>query len=443
MLEPIKSALRSAYFSKRLNPVAVKAYSRLRPPPYMRPRMEFDYDVWNGICAFHSDDGRQIGENNTNPEIYREIVETESKPCKFEGSRYGLPINLTALRNVMASWDDALQLVTTVRANYIARRGLDHSRFNLMEGYVLSKMGAAYVSYLVRRRGSTYAATPPLETVFFTLGVGPFMVVRALMEKGDLTPLDPEPMSGERLYELADSSGSLLSGLSGHGCAGSKKLITQFLDATMNGTYTKALNSTEVTRMLSAIDDWDRFYAYVYASSKLELLVKLAQCLSAQTLLALQADQAAALAPSEAELLARTLAGCYHRARTELDDRTVLANLLKVVLALLAEFDDPETQAALTQAGLLGPDGQARLGEISGTEGRAAAARRLRRITAVLQPRCQQELDLTNQSLDRFQGTKVSQDDLQVRSCGVAVRALLQSLEAEQGLDGRAARAAA
>ena len=32
-------------------------------------------------------------------------------------------------------------------------------------------MGAAYVSYLVRRRGSTYAATPPLETVFFTLGV--------------------------------------------------------------------------------------------------------------------------------------------------------------------------------------------------------------------------------------------------------------------------------
>ena len=121
----------------------------------------------------------------------------------------------------------------------------------------------------------------------------------------------------------------------------------------------------------------------------------------------------------------------------------MLANLLKVVLALLAEFDDHETQAALTQAGLLGPDGQARLGEISGPEGRAAAARRLRRITAVLQPRCQQELDLTNQSLDRFQGTKVSQDDLQVRSCGVAVRALLQSLDAEQGLDGRAARAAA
>lgn len=53
--------------------------------------------------------------------------------------------------------------------------------------------------------------------------------------------------------------------------------------------------------MLSAIDDWDRFYAYVYASRKLSLLVKLAQCPSAQTLLALQADPAAALAPSEAE----------------------------------------------------------------------------------------------------------------------------------------------
>ncbi|MDQ5897115.1 MAG: hypothetical protein QG612_1201, partial [Pseudomonadota bacterium] len=252
-----------------------------------------------------------------------------------------------------------------------------------------------------------------------------------------------QPMSGERLYELADTSGSLLSGISGHGCAGSKKLITQFLDATMNGTYTKELNSTEVTRMLSAIDDWDRFYAYVYATSKLELLVKLAQCLSAQALMALHTDQAASLAPAEADLLQRTLDSSFHHAKTELDDRTVQANLLKVLLALFAEFDDHDTQARLVQAGVLGADGQARLAELSGPGARAAVARRLRTITSVLHPRCQQELDLTSQALDRFQGTQVSEDDLQVRSCGVAVRALLQSLEAEQGLGGRTAGAAA
>ena len=115
MDHPVKRLLRQAYFSKRFNKIAVKLYSRLYPPPYQRPNMEFDTDVWNGICTFHAHDGRQIGENNTNPEIYRETIETEHKICKFEGQRNGLPINVTALRQVMAVWNDGLQFTTLLR----------------------------------------------------------------------------------------------------------------------------------------------------------------------------------------------------------------------------------------------------------------------------------------------------------------------------------------
>lgn len=129
------------FYSKRFNKLAVRLYSAVNPPPYRRANMEFDYDVWNGICTFHSHDGRQIGENNTNPAVYREVIETEHKICKFEGSRNGLPINVTALRHVMAVWTDALQFTTMLRNDYIRRRGLTGPRLTLRQGYVFSKLG--------------------------------------------------------------------------------------------------------------------------------------------------------------------------------------------------------------------------------------------------------------------------------------------------------------
>ena len=90
----------------------MRLYSLFNPPPYRRPNMEFDFGLWYGICTFRSENGRQIGENNTDPEIYREEVKTDHQISTFEGTRKGLPINVTALREVMALWDDAMQRTT-------------------------------------------------------------------------------------------------------------------------------------------------------------------------------------------------------------------------------------------------------------------------------------------------------------------------------------------
>ena len=64
-MDRIKALARNRLYrmlgSERFNKLAVRLYSAVRPPPYRRPNMEFDFDVWNGICSFHSVDGRQIG----------------------------------------------------------------------------------------------------------------------------------------------------------------------------------------------------------------------------------------------------------------------------------------------------------------------------------------------------------------------------------------------
>jgi hypothetical protein len=415
------------FYSKRFNKLAVRLYSAVNPPPYRRANMEFDHDVWNGICTFHSHDGRQIGENNTNPEIYREVIETEHKICKFEGSRNGLPINVTALRQVMAVWPDALQFTTMLRNDYIRRRGLGGPRLTLRQGYVFSKLGAAYPAYLARKRSHPISALPALETAFFTLGVGPFMIVRTFMERGDLAVLHEGPLTAAELYEMADSSGTLISA-GGKGCAGSKKLILDFLDVTMNGTFGKPLDSVDAQRAVNSIADWDEFYAYVYSTSRLELMVRLTQYLCAQSLWALQSREGL-LNGVEQALVSECFVKAYHDPGEAYDSRTVMGNFIQIVLALLDEFDFPQARTALVNANLVNSGHGGYLIDQVGGDARVSAARRIRLATELIFPLCKQELDATHRALRRFESDTITLDDLQNRACGPSLKPLLTMLE--------------
>ena len=415
------------FYSKRFNRLAVRLYSTVNPPPYRRANMEFDHDVWNGICTFHAHDGRQIGENNTNPAIYKEVVETEHKVCKFEGSRNGLPINVTALKQVMAVWPDALQFTTMLRNDYLRRRGLQGPRLTLAQGYVFSKLGAAYPAYLARKRSQPITSLPALETAFFTLGVGPFMVVRTFMERGDLAVLHDGPLTAAELYEMADRSGTLVSA-GGKGCAGSKKLILDFLDVTMNGTFAKPLESADARRAVDSIADWDEFYAYVYASARLELLVRLAQYLCAQSLWSLH-TRSGLLSEAELPLLAQCLDKAYHDPGAGYEPRTVMGNFIQIALALLDELDFPQARVALVEASLVQSGHGGYLIDQVGGDARVSAARRIRLATETLMPFCKQTLDDTHRALHRFTAHTITLDDLQRRACGPALQPLLALLE--------------
>lgn len=411
MSNPVKQLIRHAKHHPALRHLALKAYSIKHPPPYRRANMEFDFDIWNGISSLHGQDGRQIGENNAGPHPYKEDIATEHKAHKFGGSRAGLPINVTALKHVMAVWDDALQLATLMRNRYIAHRGLKERRFTLLSAYLFSKLGTALPAYLARRREQPLrdGDLPPLETAFFTLGVGPFMVLRALMEKGDRTALQPEPLSADALYEIADGCGSLVT-RAGKGCAGSPKLIREFLDVTMNGTYAKPLGSANAQRALNSVGDWRTFFDYTLAASRLELLIKLNQALFARTLMALQAGAVA----DDAAALAAAIDHSYFRVVDDGDDRAIVEVIVQVVSALIGDHDGTATLAPLRQAGLLDPSPLP-----AGPAAAAEAARRIRTVNTLLFPACERDLSTVHAALGRPGWGRITEAALMTR-CGGA-----------------------
>lgn len=422
MNSPVKRLIQRAKHQKTLRRWGLRAYAMKNPPPYRRPNMEFDIDIWNGISSLHGRDGRQIGENNTGPHLYKEDIPTEHKIFKFGGSREGLPVNMTALRHVLPVWDDALQLATLLRNRYIEQRGLTDTRFTLRNAYLYSKLGTALAAYLARRHHSPVkdGDLPPLECAFFTLGVGPFMVLRALIQKGDLSGMTLPPQTSEAYYEVADSSGSLVTP-AGKGCAGSPKLIREFLDVVMNGTYAKPLTSPEALRVMNSIEPWDSFYGYGLAASRLELLVKSAQTVCARTLLALR--QHAGVPPQDQAIVDATLEHSYYCVEPDGDHATILANIASAYADLIEEHDDTATVQQMREAGLL---------NVSNVHTPADAARKIRAAVEVLYPACDRDLKAMHHHLGRPGWGRISQQDLMRRVGGPGIDKLLAHLEVDR-----------
>ena len=248
--------------------------------------MEFERELWSGICTFKSSEGRHIGENNTHPAALTERMQTENLPCKFEGSRAGLRINATALRNIMAVWTDAIGLTVLQRRNFMQHMGWQEGHLTLPQAYVLSKISTARPAYLARRSVAPLASgeLDPVEAAFFSLGVGPAGIVTKLMETGDPRAIAGSRMSAAALYELADGCGSLISPFSGMGCAGSRRLIEGYLDLMINGVGEVASISDNATRVFNLVGDFGIFYEYALSACRLELYLRLSQALVGKAL---------------------------------------------------------------------------------------------------------------------------------------------------------------
>ncbi|HEX4383716.1 MAG TPA: hypothetical protein VH083_12225 [Myxococcales bacterium] len=78
-------------------------------------------------------EGRQVGELNTFPPGLRLKVPTEWKTCAYAGSRYHdeLPMNMTALKSMLAHWKPVLSATLTFRAELLKRRPQPPGQFRL------------------------------------------------------------------------------------------------------------------------------------------------------------------------------------------------------------------------------------------------------------------------------------------------------------------------
>ncbi|HEX4421293.1 MAG TPA: hypothetical protein VH165_25435 [Kofleriaceae bacterium] len=178
---------------------------------------------------FHRDDeGRPLREGRTPPE-YLHPGEIEYKPCPYPGSRQAAhPMNVSALRQTSAHWDEIVSALGWLRASYAEARGSYGP--DVMDVWRVSQLGSALPWFYVLRGDPMPAYAAALSKA--TLGTG--ILAQRLILKMLAERWLPPPFTTSALLALAESTGTLVGET--EVCSAPDKMIARFLDVLVGST---------------------------------------------------------------------------------------------------------------------------------------------------------------------------------------------------------------
>ena len=183
-------------------------------------------------------EGRQVGEINAMPEVLRLKLPTEWKMCGYAGSRYHdeQPMNMTALKSMIAHWKPVLRATLAVREEFLKRYPrLPDGRWRVGELHFLaSGILALPALQLMRWRGPVgNGDLDPVLSSLFRVTDGVRMVTAYLLDLPERPVLHDHPIAPRDVTDAAEREGLYVShrGV----CAGPKPMIDEFVATLMNG----------------------------------------------------------------------------------------------------------------------------------------------------------------------------------------------------------------
>jgi hypothetical protein len=212
---------------------------------------------------FHRDDeGRPIREGRTPPALLRE-GEIEYRQCPYPGSRYldPRPMNVSALRQTSAHWDEVMDAMALLRAAYEDVRG--GYRADVMDIWRASQLGSALPWFFLLGQGRGRPTTCPAYAAALskaTLGVGIWghrVFVQMLADRRMIPRF-----SSQHLLETAEQTGVLVADT--EVCAASDKMMLKFFDV-FTAERVAPSGIGEVAQLATVRDELLRFGAHYLA----------------------------------------------------------------------------------------------------------------------------------------------------------------------------------
>jgi hypothetical protein len=178
---------------------------------------------------FHRDDeGRPLREGRT-PAEFLKPDDIEYKSCPYAGGRFqhAKPMNVSALRQTSAHWDEICGALAVVRSGYATGR---EYKPDVMDIWRVSQLGSSLPWFFLFKRGAVPAYAAALAKA--TQGVGIWaqnMLVRTLTRGWQPPPFDAQTMAAD-----AEASGTLIGAT--EVCSGSDKMLERFFETYVDRT---------------------------------------------------------------------------------------------------------------------------------------------------------------------------------------------------------------
>lgn len=214
---------------------------------------------------FHRDEeGRPLREGRTPPEL-RRPGEIEYRPCPYPGSRQvaGRPMNVAALRQTSAHWDEITWALGFLRAAYAGVRGGYGP--DILDLWRVSQLGSALPWFHVLAGEPLPAYAAALSKA--TLGTG--ILAQRLLLRMLAEAWMPPPLTARTLAELAESTGTLVGET--EVCSAPDRMIARFLEVLVGDPDASVEAPTPAVERLVAARDRVLGFGASYCAFKLAM----------------------------------------------------------------------------------------------------------------------------------------------------------------------------
>jgi hypothetical protein len=206
---------------------------------------------------FHrdADDDRPIREGRTPPALLRP-GELEYRTCPYAGSRLGQPMNVAALKQTGARWDEIVDALAFLRAAYTEARGGAYGP-DVLDLWRVSQLGSGLPWFFILREPGARAPAYAAALSKAALGTG-ILAQRLLVE---LLSMQAIPvMTPAALLDAAERTRTMLAET--EVCAASEKMIHRFIDVLFEPrrTFAGAGPVGELARARAAVLDFGAHY---------------------------------------------------------------------------------------------------------------------------------------------------------------------------------------
>jgi hypothetical protein len=183
-------------------------------------------------------EGRQVGEVNTFPEILRLKIPTEWKTCNYAGSRYHdeTPMNMTALRSMIAHWRPVLRTTLACREEFLRRYPpIGDGTWRLGEVHFLSSGILALVGFELMRWNDPVknGELDPVLSSLFRVTDGVRMVAAHMMDVPKLRTTYDTQIVARDITDMAEREQQFHT--SKGVCAGPQNMIEEFVTTLLDG----------------------------------------------------------------------------------------------------------------------------------------------------------------------------------------------------------------
>jgi hypothetical protein len=208
---------------------------------------------------FHRDvEGRPIREGRTPKELLQP-GEIELRRCPYPGSRFQneRPMNMSALRQTSAHWDEIVDAMAFLRTAYGNARG--GYRPVLMDIWRVGQIGSSLPWFYILHENTTcpsYAAA--LSKATLGVGIWGHRVFVDMLMRRQLIPT----FTAEHMLDTAEQNLTLLSDV--EVCAASDKMMLKFF-AVLTDDAVRFTGSGEVSRLVAVRDELLRFGSHYVA----------------------------------------------------------------------------------------------------------------------------------------------------------------------------------